>query len=106
MTSITQDNSRYLDSTDISRTTHTTDEDSQLMAEKSMHESSSGARCNGIMRVPITFLDKYNPKQFEILRMTELNSPLSTGEGKTDRPYINGKRMYARILIRRRREGE
>ena len=29
--------------------------------------SSSGGKCNGIMGVPITFLDKYNPDQFEII---------------------------------------
>ena len=56
---------------------------------------------DGVMGVPITFLDKYNPKQFEILGITEKDSPLSTGNGKTDRPYINGKRIYARILIRK-----
>ena len=32
-----------------------------------MTESSSSAGCNGIMGVPITFLDKYNPEQFEIV---------------------------------------
>ena len=32
--------------------------------------SSSRERCSGIMGVPITFLDKYNPDQFEILGIT------------------------------------
>ena len=50
---------------------------------------------HGVMRVAITFMDKYNPKQFEILGITEKDSPLSTGNGKTDRSYINGKRIYA-----------
>ena len=36
----------------------------------SMTESLSGVRCNGVMGVPITFLDKYNPEQFEILGIT------------------------------------
>jgi hypothetical protein len=44
---------------------------------------------DGVMGVPITFLDKYNPEQFEIT-------------GKLDRGYIASKRMYARLLIRRR----
>ncbi len=35
-----------------------------------MTESLSGVRCNGVMGVPITFLDKYNPEQFEILGIT------------------------------------
>ncbi len=29
--------------------------------------------CKGAMGVPITFLDKYNPKQFEIIEMAEDN---------------------------------
>ena len=53
---------------------------------------------NGIMGVPITFLDKHNPKQFEIVaKMT------TTGidEFNFGYPYINGKKTYARILIRK-----
>ncbi|MCC8026338.1 MAG: adenine-specific methyltransferase EcoRI family protein [Clostridium sp.] len=38
--------------------------------DDSMTESLLGVRCNGIMGVPITFLDKYNPEQFEILGIT------------------------------------
>ena len=56
-----------------------------------------------VMGVPITFLDKYCPEQYEILGITELNSPFSNGIGKTDRPYINGNRMYSRILIMRKK---
>lgn len=36
----------------------------------SMTELLSSVRCNGVMGVPITFLDKYNPEQFEILGIT------------------------------------
>ncbi|WP_370590030.1 adenine-specific methyltransferase EcoRI family protein [Treponema sp. Marseille-Q4523] len=32
---------------------------------------SSNTRCNGIMGVPISFLDKYCPEQFEIVGMCE-----------------------------------
>ena len=61
---------------------------------------------DGVMGVPITFLDRYNPAQFEILG----NSDMFAGEivinGKLNknpgRFYVNGKRMYDRILIRRR----
>lgn len=35
-----------------------------------MTESLSEERCNGIMGVPITFLDKYSPEQFEIIGIT------------------------------------
>lgn len=61
---------------------------------------------NGIMGVPITFLDKYNPNQFEIIGITEnadyLKSLYVDGYKKYDRPYINGKRMYIRLLIRKK----
>lgn len=36
-----------------------------------MQESLLGTRCNGIMGVPITFLDKWCPDQFEIIGMCE-----------------------------------
>ncbi len=53
---------------------------------------------DGIMGVPITFLDKYNPEQFEILGIA--NSARWIGyECLT---VINGKNIYNRILIRRR----
>ncbi len=53
---------------------------------------------DGVMGVPITFLDKHNPKQFEVVaKMT------TTGidEFNFGYPYINGKKTYARILIRK-----
>jgi hypothetical protein len=87
----------------------------------------------GIMGVPISFLDKYNPEQFEIIGATEsegkgfseglwdgtskitqpviereresirdyLSSLRIVGHKKYDRPYINNKRLYFRILIRK-----
>ena len=58
----------------------------------------------GIMGVPITFMDKYCPDQFEIIGITEnadyLKPLYVDGCEKYDRPYMNGKRMYSRILIR------
>jgi hypothetical protein len=64
---------------------------------------------DGVMGVPITFLDKYNPEQFEILgRDYDVKMGLlpeivrSSWKGKIDRGYINGKRIYARIIIKRR----
>ena len=62
----------------------------------------------GVMGVPITFLDKYNPAQFEILGHTSANdlSPaveaLRTNPKHRNRGRINGKDKYDRILIRRR----
>ena len=63
--------------------------------------SSIEERCDGVMGVPITFLDKYNPDQFEILGLA--NSARYIG----DYPcytVIDGKKIYNRILIRRRRK--
>ncbi len=52
----------------------------------------------GQMGVPITFLDKYNPEQFEILGM---DRPLIKKlTGKQSRFWLNGKEIYARIIIR------
>ena len=99
---------------------------------------------DGVMGVPITFLDKYNPEQFEIVAFRkgndgkdlvysftensikedkrererererdasynrisafsseEFRHPAANGE----RAYVNGKRKYARILIRYRNSG-
>ena len=55
----------------------------------------------GEMGVPITFLDKYNPEQFEIIGM---DRPLITQlTGKQSRFRIKGKEIYARIVIRNKR---
>ena len=52
---------------------------------------------DGAMGVPISFLDKHNPEQFEIVGAdTEFT-------GKLGRFYVNGNRKYARIVIRRKR---
>ena len=59
---------------------------------------------DGLMGVPITFLDKYNPDQFEIIGITSNDISLKrywiNGFEKFDRPYINGERKYPRLLIR------
>lgn len=52
---------------------------------------------DGLMGVPITFLDKYNPEQFEILGMDDHRVPWR-GRG----PDLNGKPIYRRIIIRRK----
>jgi hypothetical protein len=64
---------------------------------------------NPIYGVPITFLDKYNPEQFEIVGMAA-----SAGydkqivgikfSGKKDaRPLLNAKNTYARIFIKNKK---
>lgn len=51
----------------------------------------------GVMGVPITFIDKYNPNQFQIVG-NEYDLNIEKGRG-----YLNGKRMYSRIFIRRKK---
>ena len=58
----------------------------------------------GIMGVPITFLDKYNPDQFEIIGATESEGKgFSNGiwkeESKVLQPMIGGQKKYKRIFI-------
>lgn len=59
----------------------------------------------GVMGVPVTFLDKHNPDQFEIVGLAAGNirglAGIPTKTGK-DGPYIDGKLKYGRILIRKR----
>lgn len=62
----------------------------------------------GIMGVPITFMNKYNPEQFEIIGATE-----SEGKGFSNgiwdknsnvaQAMINGKKVYKRIFIRNKK---
>ena len=55
----------------------------------------------GEMGVPITFLDKHNPEQFEIIGM---DRPLITQlTGRQSRFRIKGKEIFARIVVRNRR---
>ena len=64
---------------------------------------------DGVMGVPITFLDKYNPEQFEIVGTTE-NGLCDKAlwihpEEKHNEPFIDGKKKYTRILIKRKPVG-
>lgn len=62
-----------------------------------------------VMGVPITFLDKYNPNQFEILGhtsssdMSDAVEELRTDSKHRNRGLINGKEKYDRVLIRRKK---
>jgi hypothetical protein len=60
----------------------------------------------GFMGVPITFLDKYNPDQFEIIdgigRYSMLTGPTEETQG-TYLTKINGQPKYARIIIKNKR---
>ncbi len=52
----------------------------------------------GMMGVPVTFLDKYNPEQFEIIGIDRVLVEEKTG--KVSRFRINDKEIYARIVIK------
>ena len=60
---------------------------------------------DGVMGVPISFLDKHNPDQFEIVGLAAGNirglAGIQSSTGK-DGPYINGKLKCGRIMIRRK----
>ena len=63
----------------------------------------------GVMGVPITFVDKYNPGQFEILGMSASAGYNEEIVGipfvgvKDARPLIHGKTIYARIFIKNKK---
>ena len=57
------------------------------------------------MGVPITFLDKYNPNQFEIVGATEsegkgFSMGLWNSLSKVSQPMVNNAKVYKRIFIR------
>lgn len=52
---------------------------------------------DGVMGVPVTFLDKYSPEQFEIIG-NEYDLNIEKGRG-----YVHGKRMYSRIFIKNKK---
>ena len=68
---------------------------------------------DGVMGVPITFMDKFNPDQFEILGCDyDVYQGLlpklikKNWKGKLNRGYVNGKCLYARILIKHKKRIE
>ena len=56
---------------------------------------------NEMMGVPITFLDKYCPEQFEILQLCASHGKTPKGI-PNESAYLNGGWVYARILIRKK----
>ncbi|MGK9450316.1 adenine-specific methyltransferase EcoRI family protein [Acidithiobacillus caldus] len=71
---------------------------------------------DGVMGVPITFLDRYNPRQFEIIMLANGNARTNTSQEILDQVayrqhpkdkggvgIINDQRTYARVLICRKR---
>ncbi|MBN2016068.1 adenine-specific methyltransferase EcoRI family protein [Candidatus Dojkabacteria bacterium] len=64
---------------------------------------------NGVMGVPVTFLDKYNPEQFELIGMAEDNGRGYSGgvmidpKGNPHATVPSGKHMYKRIFIKHKK---
>lgn len=56
------------------------------------------------MGVPITFLDKYNPEQFEILGLDDHRLEYPNWRGRE--PDLNGKPIYRRIIIKNKKLGD
>ncbi|MBR2210051.1 MAG: hypothetical protein IJ896_01065 [Fibrobacter sp.] len=65
---------------------------------------------DGPMGVPVTFLQKYCSRQFVLLGQTDNSGALRDlqipGQKKYDRPYLNGKRLFPRLIIQKRKEDE
>lgn len=62
---------------------------------------------DGLMGVPITFLNSYNPEQFEIIDGIGRYSILDNARTKKEGKYLsmlNGKAKYFRIVIKRREQ--
>ena len=59
---------------------------------------------DGVMGVPISFLDKYCPEQFEIIGIMSgaKGETFTNGNDGRDKFYVNDKGVYARILIKRK----
>lgn len=61
---------------------------------------------DGVMGVPITFLDKHNPDQFEIVGMGEDNGTGQSGgvwNGGSKSCLVKGKATFKRIFIRKKK---
>lgn len=63
----------------------------------------------GVMGVPISFLDKYNPDQFEIIGATEsegrgFSEGLWDEASKVSQPMVQNERIYKRVFIKHKKE--
>jgi len=56
----------------------------------------------GAMGVPVTFMNKYNPEQFEILRCSAYSDLKYHGCGAL---YVDKRKIYTRVIIKKIRRG-
>ncbi len=76
------------------------------MERVSTSELLFAGQCNGIMGVPITFMDRFSPDQFEIVGATEsegkgFSNGLWNERSGVAQPVVSGQRKYKRLFIRR-----
>lgn len=62
---------------------------------------------NGYMGVPVTFMNKFSPDQFDLIWVTDRGGDgqlefLKKPNGRHDAPTINGKGLYTRIIIKKK----
>ena len=61
----------------------------------------------GVMGVPLSFLDKYSPEQFEIIGGTangQVPNEFKIGNFRVyNNPIANGRKIYQRILIKHKK---
>lgn len=59
--------------------------------------------CDKVMAVPVSYISKHNPSIFEIVGVTS-SSRENAGDyliGSSTSPYLNGKRKFAKLLLRK-----
>lgn len=94
------------DLTDTSKIIQNTDIDLQSRAKKNMQDLLSERYCNGIIGVPITYLDKHNQEQFSIVNANDYRKtesvPVKPHGLIKDKEGAVKKTVYARICIRKK----
>lgn len=69
-----------------------------------IRESLLEQKSSGTMGVPISFLDKFCPEQFEIIGCSDNGNVADEFKLKHfkrhNEPYIDGKKIYKRIFIK------
>ena len=73
------------------------------------HTDSIPLDYDGVMGVPITYLDKYCPDQFEIVGASEsegvgFSNGLWVSDSGVAQPMVNSERVYKRLFIRARKQ--
>ena len=91
------------------------------MEEKCTTELLFEKKCNGYMGVPVTFMDKYNPNQFEIVGCFNNYNPetadptfaifgnavaIKSTKSLFRGPVVNGESKYFRIIIKKKNNKE